>query len=158
MLFRSRRMPRNLTWLISLVSWERMVTPIIQCSTLSCRSTQQKHTERSETQTNPPIETDVNKSSRFTHTHAHTHTHTESLHTHRYLEEACDVSDDVPEDVVILLAVEPAQLGDSGIELDQSLSHKRRQLWPSSQVVEHIVPWRGNTGDPHIQNRKTSYH
>lgn len=30
---RTRRQP---TWLISLVSWDKMVTPMMQCSTLSC--------------------------------------------------------------------------------------------------------------------------
>lgn len=30
---------RQPTWLISLVSWDRMVTPMMQCSTLSCKHT-----------------------------------------------------------------------------------------------------------------------
>lgn len=62
---------------------------------------------------------------------------------HRYQEERCrrpppqqraethlqksrDVGDDISEHVVVLLAVEPAQLGDPGVQLDQSLGHERR--------------------------------
>ena len=39
---------RQPTWLISLVSWDRMVTPMMQCSTLSCKHT---HTHTSATVT-----------------------------------------------------------------------------------------------------------
>lgn len=45
---------------------------------------------------------------------------------HTHLQEARDVSDDISEHVVVLLTVEPAQLGDSGVQLDQSLGHERR--------------------------------
>lgn len=58
------------------------------------------------------------------------------------LQEPGDVVDDVPEDVLVLLAVEPAQLGDPGVELDQRLRHERRQLRPRGQVVQHIIPWK----------------
>lgn len=43
-----------------------------------------------------------------------------------HLQKSRDVSDDISEHVVVLLAVEPAQLGDPGVQLDQSLGHERR--------------------------------
>lgn len=42
------------------------------------------------------------------------------------LQKSRDVGDDISEHVVVLLAVEPAQLGDPGVQLDQSLGHERR--------------------------------
>lgn len=41
-----------------------------------------------------------------------------------YLEEASYISNDISEDVVIFLTVEPAQFGDPGVQLDQSLGDK----------------------------------
>lgn len=85
---------------------------MMQCSTLSC------------------------KHSGYTSSNKPTHTHTNILlhkllqafgphdETHTDLKEACHIGDDVSEDVVIFLTVEPAQLGDPGVQLDQSLGHK----------------------------------
>lgn len=52
-----------------------------------------------------------------------------------YLQESRDVHDDIPEDVILLLTVEPAEFSDSGMELNQSLSDKGGELRPCRQVV-----------------------
>lgn len=64
-----------------------------------------------------------------------------------HLQKSRDVGDDISEHVVVLLAVEPAQLGDPGVQLDQSLGHERRELRPRRQVVQHIVPCREDVSD-----------
>lgn len=132
-----------------------MVTPMMQCSTLSCgRSTAHYHRPA----THPG---DINASVSSDHLSPH-------QSTDSYLEEARDVGDDVPEDVLILLTVKPAELGDPGVQLDQRLGHKRRQLWPCGQIVEHIVPcwthgWKYGCNDYSdnrislIYSRKTGY-
>lgn len=49
-----------------------------------------------------------------------------------YLQELWNISNNIAEHKIILLVrwkLKPAQLSDSGIESDQSLSNKRSQLW-----------------------------
>lgn len=65
-----------------------------------------------------------------------------------YLQESCDVHDDIPEDVILLLTVEPAEFSDSGVELNQSLSDKRGELRPCRQVVQHVITWWKNHREP----------
>lgn len=61
-----------------------------------------------------------------------------------YLQESCHIDYNIPEDVIFLLAVEPAKLGDSGIKLDQGLCHKGSKLWPGCQIIEYIISWGTN--------------
>lgn len=69
-----------------------MVTPMMQCSTLSCGHRRRVITYLRLVQVSLALQISGS-----------------------HLEEARDVGDDVPEDVLILLTVEPAELGDPGV-------------------------------------------
>lgn len=49
--------------------------------------------------------------------------------------------DDIPEDKLVFVGLEPAQLGDSGEQLNQRLGDERRQFGSRSQVVEDVIPY-----------------
>lgn len=56
-----------------------------------------------------------------------------------YLQEPCHIDYDIPEDVIFLLAVEPAKLSDSGVQLNQGLCHKGSKLWPGCQIIKNVI-------------------
>ena len=58
----------------------------------------------------------------------------------RTLEELGDVADDGSEHELVLVAVEPAELGDPGEEGDQALDDELGQLGLGPEIVEDIVP------------------
>ena len=60
------------------------------------------------------------------------------------LQELGHVADDSAEHELVLVAVEPAELGDAGEESDHALHHELGELRLSPQVVEYIVPTDNN--------------
>ena len=56
------------------------------------------------------------------------------------LQELGHVADDGTEDELVLVAVEPAELGDAGEESDHALDHELCQLGLSPEIVEDIIP------------------
>ena len=58
----------------------------------------------------------------------------------RTLEELGDVADDGSEHELVLVAVEPAELGDAGEEGDEALDDELGELGLGPEIVEDIVP------------------
>lgn len=47
----------------------------------------------------------------------------------RALKKLGDVGNDISKDKLVILGIEPAQLGDPGKQCDESLDYELRQLW-----------------------------
>ena len=56
------------------------------------------------------------------------------------LEELGHVADDCSEHELVLVAVEPAELGDAGEEGDQALDDELGELGLGPEIVEDIIP------------------
>ena len=56
------------------------------------------------------------------------------------MEKLCNVTDYGSEDELVLITVEPPELGDAREESDHTLNYELGQLGLSPQIVEDIVP------------------